>query len=128
VKTLYVASGQAGADRGERLGVAHLAEAVVELLERDSLALGLALGPLVPVELDPDGEGRVGGGLDERRAPVRVEQVDVVVVDEHVWRPNSKCGWPSEPPWRQPRQAIVFSCATPIMTTPPRDARLARSK
>jgi hypothetical protein len=34
------------------------------------------------VEVDPDRVGRIGAGLDERRAEVAVEDVEVKVLDE----------------------------------------------
>jgi len=82
-EALHVARRQAARDRGQRLGVVGRAEAVVERLEADAGLLRLALGPLVAVEADPDGKRRVGHRLDERRPPVPVAQVEVVVIDEH---------------------------------------------
>src|SRR5439155_10573434 len=42
----------------------------------------LPLGPLVPVQPDPDREGRIAVDLPERRAPLRIPQVKIEVVDE----------------------------------------------
>src|SRR5207344_1607446 len=39
-------------------------------------------GPLVPVQPDPDREGRIAVDLPERRAPLRIPQVEAEVVDE----------------------------------------------
>ena len=78
---LDVGVAQARADRRQRVGVIAGGEAVVQRAELDPGLGGLALGPLVPVEVHPDRVGRVGVGLDERGAPVAVVDVEVVVVD-----------------------------------------------
>ena len=44
---------------------------------------GLALGPLVPVQVDPYRVWRVRVGLHEARSPLRIEDVPIEVVDEH---------------------------------------------
>src|SRR5450631_2664784 len=44
---------------------------------------GLALGPLMAVQIHPHRVWGVRVGLDERRPPVGIEDVLVVVVDEH---------------------------------------------
>jgi hypothetical protein len=80
-KALHVLRPEACADGGERGGVLARAKAVVERLEGEPRALGLALRPLVAVEADPGGEGRVGARLYEGRAPLAVAHVEVVVVD-----------------------------------------------
>src|SRR5262249_13667683 len=79
----HLALRKARADRGQRVTVGAGAETVVERLERQARLLGLPLCPLVPVEAQPEREGSVGAGLDERRPPLAVADVEVVVVDEH---------------------------------------------
>ena len=75
--------GQRVADLGEAFGLIAGAKAVVQRCELDPFAGGLALGELVSVEVDPHRVWRVSVGLDERRTPLRIEDVEVVVVDEH---------------------------------------------
>ncbi len=58
-------------------------ESVIQRLKLDPLMGGLALGPLMAVQVDPYRVWGVRVGLDERRPPVRIEDVLVVVVDEH---------------------------------------------
>jgi hypothetical protein len=80
---MHMRVAQRRADRGEGLGVRAGAKAVVERLERQTLLLCLALGPFVAVKPQPHRIGRVGVGLDKRRAPLPITDVEVVVVDEH---------------------------------------------
>ena len=75
--------GQRVADLGEPLGLIAGTEAVVQRRELDPLARGLAFGPFVAVEVDPHRVRRVRVGLHERRPPLGIEDVPVVVVDEH---------------------------------------------
>src|SRR3954447_3404128 len=65
----------------QRRRVVGVAEAVIERPEPDTGLLGLALGPFMPIEIQPDPVRRVGDRLDERRSPLRVTDVEVVVVD-----------------------------------------------
>ena len=76
----HVLGGQAVADPGERLRVLAGREPVIQRAKADALLGGLLLGPLVAVQIDPERERRVGDGLDERRPPVRITDVEVVVV------------------------------------------------
>ena len=77
-----VAGLQAGADRRQRLGVGAGAEAVVERLKGKAGLGGLALRPLVPVQAEPDRIGGVAAALPERRAPLAVVVIEVVVVGQ----------------------------------------------
>lgn len=75
-----ILSRQAIADRGQRVGVPAGRKPVIQRPERDRLAGGLLLGSLVPIQIDPHRERRVGDGLDERGPPVRITDVEVVVI------------------------------------------------
>lgn len=66
------------------LGVFTGAQAVVEGDVGDAGVAEASLQPLVAVEARPDREGGEGGHLDERRPPLFVPQVEVVVVDIHL--------------------------------------------
>lgn len=77
-----VAGLQAGADRRQRLGVGAGAEAVVERLKGKAGLGRLALRPLVPVQAEPDRIGGVAAALPERRAPLAVVDIEVVVVGQ----------------------------------------------
>src|SRR5262249_55181616 len=59
-------------------------EAIVERLECDGPARELALRPLVPVEPHASGERDVRRELHEAEAEVAIEDVEVVLVHEHV--------------------------------------------
>ena len=69
------------ADPLEPGGVVGGQEAVVERLEGDAGGVCLLLGEVVAVEADLGVVGKVGGELDEERAEVGVEAVEVEVVD-----------------------------------------------
>ena len=82
------------ADAGQRGLVLAGGEPVVQGGELDPLPGGLLLGPFVAVEVDPDRERRVGDRLDERRPPVGVADVEVVVVREDRLAPVLKVRMP----------------------------------
>ncbi len=77
-----ILSRQAVADPGERLRVIARGEPVIQRPEGDALLGGLLLGPLVPVEIDPHRERRIGDGLQKTGSPIGVADVEVVVVRE----------------------------------------------
>jgi len=57
-----------------------LEEPVVQRGEPEPAPFGLALGPFMPVETQLERVGRVATDLDERRPPLPIDDVDVVVV------------------------------------------------
>ena len=61
-------------------------------LERDPGLGGLALGVLVAVDAQPGGVGEVGAELQEERAEVVVDPVEVVVVDHRGRRHDPRVG------------------------------------
>src|SRR3954471_13849858 len=63
-------------------GVVARAEPIVERLEADPALVALAFGPLVTVEVDPNRPRRVSVGLNERRTPLRIPDVEIEVVHE----------------------------------------------
>ena len=82
--------GEDGLDLGRRKRVARLLhrcrigtpqEAIVQGGETAALPGELALGPLMPVEPDLDGVGGVATDLDKGGAPLRVQEINVVVID-----------------------------------------------
>jgi hypothetical protein len=73
-----MAVGEGVAEALELLGIRAGKEAVVEGLIGDALFLQAALGPLMAIEANLDPEGGVGADLDEGRAEVPVDQVEVV--------------------------------------------------
>jgi hypothetical protein len=81
-EALDLAGRERARDLGQGLRVGARAEAVVERLEREPAPLGLTLGPLVAVEVEPDREGRVGERLDEGGAEVAIADVEVVVIGQ----------------------------------------------
>ena len=62
-------------------GVVAGPDAVVERVVGDAALRELAFEPLVPVQTELHGVGKVGAELDEQRAEVAVHEVDVVVID-----------------------------------------------
>ena len=96
-------------DRGER---------VVHRGEPDPGLGGLALGPVVPVEAQLGVVGEVGAELDEERAEVGVEAVEVEVVDHPGGLHDPRIGHPSALRRFSVRNSVVFSCARPMNTTP----------
>ena len=80
---------------------------------------GLLLGPLVAVQIDPDRERRVGDGLDERRPPVRIADVEVVVVREDRLAAIDEMRMPVRPavPPPAPRRGLAPGRSRP---SPPR--------
>ena len=94
-------------------------DAVVERLVGDAALRELTFEPLVPIQTDLHGIGEVGAELDEQRAEVAVEEVDVVVID-HRRRAD-------DPRVRRPvaafrrfsvRKTLAFSWALPTNSTP----------
>ena len=56
-------------------------DAIVETVERDALPPQLLLDPLVAVEAQLDRIREIRPKFDKRRAPVRILDVEVVVID-----------------------------------------------
>ena len=69
---------QAACKRG---GVGAGEKPIVEALKANAIAAEALLHPLVAVETELDGIGQVGADLQERRPPVAIVDVEVVVVD-----------------------------------------------
>src|ERR1700682_913119 len=76
------ARAKAVADALQRGWIGTPAEAIVEFLVGDASLVQLALGPTMPVEPEPDRIRRVGVGLPEGRAPLRIPQIEIEMVDE----------------------------------------------
>jgi len=64
-------------------GIGAREEAVVETGERDPGAAQLLFHPLVPVQADLDGIRHIRPNFEERRAPVQILDIEVVMVDGH---------------------------------------------
>ena len=79
---VHVCRGQAGANLRQRGRVLAAGKPVIQGLELDPLLGGLLLGPLVAIQIHPHRERRVRGRLDERRPPIRIADIEVVVVRE----------------------------------------------
>jgi hypothetical protein len=80
---LHVSRSEAIADRLEPRGVGTREEAVVETVKGHVGAPQLLLHPLVAVEAQLDRIGQIRPKLDERRAPLRILDVEVVMIDGH---------------------------------------------
>ena len=78
---LHVGRPERVAGRLQRRRVGTVQKAVVETLEAHPLATEVLLHPLVPVEAELDRIRQVRADLEERRAPVAIVHVEVVVVD-----------------------------------------------
>lgn len=77
---LDVGRAQAATDGQEGGGIGTAQEGVVQDDEGDPLALELPLGPLVAVEVELQGVGGVAADPEEARAPLGIQEVEVVVV------------------------------------------------
>ena len=75
-------------------GVGARPDAVVERFVGNAALGELPFEPLVPVQTDLHGIGKVGAELDEQRAEVPVEEVDIVVVDRGRRADNPGIGRP----------------------------------
>ncbi len=82
-EALDVGRAQPVADRLQRGRIRATQEPIVQGDTRDPAPLELPLGPLVAVETDLDRIGGVAAHLDEGRAPLVIDDVDVVVVHAH---------------------------------------------
>ena len=114
----HVGGREAVADLRQRRLVLAGGEPVVQRREVDPVLGGPLLGPLVPVQVDPHRERRVGDRLDERRTPVRVADVEVVVVREDRLAAIDEVRMPVRAAVAPPAPPPVFSCAMPTITTP----------
>ena len=101
---------QPRADRGERLSISARAEAVVERRERQPLLLGLTLGPLMPVQTKPERVRRIRARLHERRPPLTVADIKVVVVHKQALTAETEMRVPiraAVPPAAPPRNLLL---------------------
>ena len=77
-----VRRGEPVAEGLQRAGVLARGEAVVQGLEADPGPGGLPLGPFMAVDAQLGGIGEVGAELDEERAEVRIDAIEIEVVDQ----------------------------------------------
>jgi hypothetical protein len=78
-------------DAARRVGRSN---AVVQRLERNPTLRQLALEPLVPIETDLGGIGKIRTELDEERPEVAVEQVEVVMIGQRGGPADPRVGLP----------------------------------
>src|SRR5882724_2258262 len=83
---------------GEKALHGRWAELIADLLQRGRITAGtksviqgfianaglvqLPFGPLMTIEPQPDGKGRIGVGLPERPAPFRIPDIEIEMIDE----------------------------------------------
>lgn len=62
---------------------------IVQSLEGNTFMAKLLLSPLVPIQIDLDGERSIAADLDESRSKVCILKIEIVMVDQYLrqlWR------------------------------------------
>ena len=80
---LHVGRSELVTDRLELRRIGAREKPIVETVEGDGRAPQLLLHPFMPIETELDGIRHIGAELQERRAPVGILDVEVVVIDGH---------------------------------------------
>ena len=91
---------------------------IIETVKGDVGATQLLLHPLVTVETELDRIGQEGSELQKRRPPLRVLDVEVVMIDGDPLARKVEVTPPCGPVRLCALNARIFSGATPITTTP----------
>ena len=78
----------------------------------------LPFQPLVPIQTELRRLGKVGAEIDEERAEVAVEDVEVVMVGQRRRTDDPRVGLPCASRRFSVRNTLAFSCALPTKSTP----------